>query len=408
MKYIVLVPDGVADHAYEELQGKTPLEASRIPNLNFFAKNGCVGLAKTVPDSMEPGSDVGNLSILGYNSKEYYTGRAPIEAASMGIKLKEGEVAFRMNFVTEADGKLVDYSAGHISTQESKVLVDYLSKKLSNDIVRFYPGVSYRHIAVIKDRLGRQGLSASCDPPHNIMGQNINDHWPTGPGDAYLKKLMLDARLLLQDHEINHVRLDLKENPANMIWFWGQGVTPQLESFHERFGLKGSLISAVDLLRGIANLTGLEIIEVPGITGYLDTNYQGKAQYGLDSLKEKDFIFIHVEATDEAGHEGNLKGKIQAVEDFDYHVAGAVKKYCEENPDTRVLIVPDHPTSCKTRTHMRGAVPFIMFGKGIEPNGIESYNEVQAQASDMRFDDGYKMMPYLVQNQTLGKTKKRK
>ncbi len=407
MKYIVLVPDGVADHGYEELEGKTPLESSRIPNLNFFAKNGQVGMVKTVPDRMEPGSDVGNLSILGYNPKQCYTGRAPIEAASMGIKLREGEVAFRMNFVTEAEGKLVDYSAGHISSQEGKVLVEYLNKKLANDVVHFHPGVGYRHIAVIKDRLGKEGLSAACDPPHNIMGQNINDHWPKGPGDELLKKIMLDARLLIQDHEINHVRVDLKENPANMIWFWGQGVMPELESFSEKFGLKGSLISAVDLLRGIAHLAGLEIIEVPGITGYLDTNYQGKAQYGLDSLKEKDFIFIHVEATDEAGHEGNLKAKIQAIEDFDHFVVGAVKKYCETHSDTRVLVLPDHPTSCKTRTHLRGPVPFVIYGQGMVSNGIESYNETQAQASDLRFNEGYKLMPYLVTNNKT-KDKKRK
>lgn len=402
MKYIVLVPDGVADHGYDELDGKTPLESSRIPNLNFFAKHGQVGLMKTVPDHMEPGSDVGNLSILGYNPKECYTGRAPIEAASMGIKLGGGEVAFRMNFVTEADGKLVDYSAGHISSQEGKVLVEYLDKKLGTDAMRFHAGVGYRHIAVIKDRMGKRGLSASCDAPHNIMGQNINDHWPKGPGDELLKKIMLDARLLLHDHEINHVRVDLKENPANMIWLWGQGLTPQLENFSERYGLNGSLISAVDLLRGIAHLTGLEVIEVPGITGYLDTNYEGKARYGLDSLKEKDFIFIHVESTDEAGHEGNLKAKIQAIEDFDYFIVSAVKKYCEDHPDTRVLVVPDHPTSCKTKTHMRGMVPFLVYGRNVSTNGIERYNETQAQASDLRFEEGYKMMSYLIGNNKSG------
>jgi 2,3-bisphosphoglycerate-independent phosphoglycerate mutase len=395
-KYITLVPDGAADQAYDELQGRTPLEVSRIPNLNFFARSGRVGLAKMVPDRMEPGSDVGNLSILGYNPREHYTGRAPLEAASMGLELAPDEVAFRLNFVTEAEGKLVDYSAGHITTQEAKVLIGYLNEKLGTDSVRFHPGVSYRHICVIKDRMGMRGLSAACDAPHNIMSRTVEAHCPQGPGDGLLKKIMTDAKLLLQEHEINHVRVDLKENPANMIWLWGQGVMPNLPSFQEKFGLKGALISAVDLLRGIARLARLDVIEVPGITGYLDTNYEGKAQYGLEALKTHDFVFIHVEATDEAGHEGNIKAKIQALEDFDRFIVGAVRKYCEKNPDTRVLVSPDHPTSCRLRTHLKGAVPFVLYGKGIEANGVELYNEVQAQASDIRFDEGHQVMEYLV------------
>jgi 2,3-bisphosphoglycerate-independent phosphoglycerate mutase len=398
MKYILLVPDGVADEPYENLQGKTPLEVSRIPNLNRLAKEGRVGLCDTIPDRMEPGSDVGNLSILGYNPKDCYTGRAPLEAASQGILLGKGEVAFRVNFVTEAEGRLVDYSAGHISTQESHKLIEYLNEKLANDTIRFYPGVSYRNLAVVRDRMGLQGLCATCDPPHDIMGEEIGAHWPKGPGEVFLKKVMLDGRLLLHDHEINQIRIDLKENPANMVWFWGQGVAPQLQRFSDKYQVKGSVISAVDIVRGIGKLAGLEVIDVPGITGWFDTNYEGKVEYGLKSLEKKDFVLIHVEATDEAGHQGDVKLKISAIEDFDRRVVGPVSQYCEKNPETKVLVIPDHATSCKLRTHVRGPVPFLLYGKGVEPDEIDSYSESKAKCSDLRFEKGHELMTHFLRS----------
>ncbi|HNV85614.1 MAG TPA: cofactor-independent phosphoglycerate mutase [Candidatus Omnitrophota bacterium] len=398
MKFIVLVPDGAPDQTYEELQGKTPLEVSRIPNLDALAQAGCVGLAKTVPDSLGSEGEVGKLSVLGYNPKECYTGRAPLEAASLGIELGADEVAFCMNFVTESDGRLVDYTAGHISSEEGGVLIKYLSQKLGSDSVRFYPGVGCKNIAVIKDRMGLRGLSASCPSPSQILGNKLESSWPKGPGDELLRKLMLDGKKLLAAHEINQVRLDLGENPANMIWFWGQGVTPQMQTFRERTGLKGGVVSAADLLRGIANLAGLQIIDVPGITGKIDTNYEGKIHYGLESLRTHHFIFIHVDAMTDAAREGNLKAKIQALEDFDRIVVGETRHYLEKNPDTRVLVLPSCASSCRLKGYLKGAVPFILCGRGISSNGIEHYNEVQAQVSDLRFDEGFKAIDYLLKN----------
>lgn len=396
MKYVVLVPDGLADHPCEEIEGKTPLEASKTPNMNFFAKMGRVGMTRNVPPRMEPASDVANLSILGYDPKKYYTGRGPLEAANMGISLAKNEVAFRMNLVTESEGILADYSAGHISTKEARILVEYLAKKLSSDFVRFYPGVGYRHLAVIKDSHGFTALSARCVPPHEITGEPIEKHLPKGPGDELLKKLMFDARMLLQDHEINRVRIDLKENPANLVWFWGQGVTPNLDSFEKRYGVKGSVISAVDLVKGMGRLIGLDVINVPGATGYVDTDYEAKGRYAVQSLENKDFVFVHVEATDEASHEGKIKLKMTAIEDFDHYVVGAIRKYFEKNSDTRVLIVPDHATPCKMRDHARDPVPFIISGKNIVPDEIEKYSETTARYSKLKFNEGHKLMGFFI------------
>ncbi|MBI4971853.1 MAG: cofactor-independent phosphoglycerate mutase [Candidatus Omnitrophica bacterium] len=392
MKYIVLVPDGVSDHACDELNGKTPLEAASIPNMNWFSKIGRMGAANTIPDGLLPGSDVGHLSILGYDPKTCYTGRAPIEAASMGIGLKDGEVAFRMNLITEADGKLIDYSAGHISTKEAQSIVNFLKTRLDSDRVKLHPGIQYRHIAVISDPEGIEGLSAKCTPPHDIQGKAFDEYLPKGHGAEMLKKVMDEARILLRDHEVNRVRVDLKENPANMIWFWGQGVMPKIESFQKKFGKTGSLISAVDLVKGIGHLAGLEILKVPGITGYIDTNYEGKVEYGLKSLEKKDLTYIHVEATDEAGHEGNVKLKIMAIEDFDKKVVGPIREYVKSHPATRVLIMPDHSTSCKVKTHVRGSVPFVMAGEGIERAGADEFTESAAAASSVQVPQAHHLM----------------
>lgn len=392
MKYIVLVPDGMADNPVPELEGKTPLEIAKVPNMNYFAKNGRVGTVRNVPDKMHPGSDIANLSLLGYDPRKYYSGRGPLEAANMGIKLDSNEVAFRCNFITEAEETMADYSAGHISTNEAAELIKILNQHLKSKTVRFFSGVSYRHLAVIRHEKGFQGLSAKCIPPHDIVGKSIQDHFPKGAGEEIMADLMNRAKDILKEAEINKIRIDLKENPANMIWLWGQGVTPHFETFQEKWGITGSIISAVDLIKGIGRLIGLTVIDVPGATGYLDTNYEGKASYALDSLEEKDFVFIHVEAPDEAGHEGNVKGKISAIESIDYHIVGAIRKYCEENRNVKVLIAPDHATPLVKRTHTAEYVPFLMYGKNVVKDEVEKFSELSVKYASWKIADGHKLM----------------
>src|SRR3989338_7885692 len=279
MKYIVLVGDGMADYPIRELGEKTPLEVAKIPNMNYRAKNGKVGLIHTIPKDFSPASDVANLSILGYDPIKYYSGRGPLEAANMGIVLGPDDIAFRCNVVTIDQEKMVDYSAGHISSEEASTLIKFLDKNLGSDKVRFYPGVSYRHLMVVRDKPLREALlKIKCFPPHDIMGLRIKEHLTKGEGSEFLIKLMEDSKPLLAGHEINRVRIDLKENPANMIWLWGQGVETDMPKFKDKFGVEGSVISAVDLIKGIGKIVGLNVIDIPGATGYYDTNYQGKAK----------------------------------------------------------------------------------------------------------------------------------
>ncbi len=285
MKYIVLVGDGMGDRPIEDLGGKTVLEAAKIPNMNFIAEKGKVGLTNMIPARMPSASDVANLSILGYNPKKYYTGRGPLEAANMGIELQEDEVAFRCNLVTISDERMADYSAGHISNEEARSIIEELDAKLGREGIKFYPGISYRHIAVFKcrDKEEQEGfIKTKCTPPHDIAGRVIERFLPARTPQAQaLKGLMNESRKILSDHEVNRVRLDLKENPANMIWLWGQGIKPFIPKFSKLYHVEGSIISAVDLIKGIGKIIGLNVIDVPGATGYYDTNYLGKAEYAL-------------------------------------------------------------------------------------------------------------------------------
>jgi len=327
MKIAILVGDGMSDHPISELGGKTPLEVAKIPNMNEIAKAGKIGLVKTVPRGMKPASDVANLSILGYDPKLYYSGRGPLEAANIGIEISEDEVAFRCNLITASNDILADYSAGHITDKESKGLMEFLNKSLGTDRIKFYHGKSYRNLVVIKTRSKdelTELIKTSCTPPHDVSGQPILKNLPKGKGAELLIKLMQDSRELLEKHEINKVRVDLKENPGNMIWLWGQGTNPNMPSFSGMFGVDGSVISAVDLVNGIGRLVGLEVIQVPGATGYYDTNYQGKGDFAVNALKSKDFVFVHVEAPDEAGHNGDMRAKITAIENFDKFVVGTI------------------------------------------------------------------------------------
>jgi 2,3-bisphosphoglycerate-independent phosphoglycerate mutase len=397
MKYVILVADGMADYPVDDLEGKTPLEAAKTPNMDFIAKNGRVGQVKTIPRGLPPASDVANLSIIGYDPKKFYTGRGPLEAVNLGIELQQDEVAFRCNLVTYEKDRLVDYSAGHITTKEASMLINFLNEKLGSPSMRFYPGVSYRHLLVIKGADKDRLLKVNCWPPHDITGWKISKHLPRGRGSLLLKELMFKSRELLQRHEVNLVRIDLKENPANMIWLWGQGTKPNLPSFEEKFGLSGSVISAVDLIKGIGKIVGLEVINVPGATGYYDTDYAAKAKYGIKSLREKDFLFLHVEAPDEAGHNGDLREKITAIERFDRLVVGQFLKHFKFRQDKfRLLLLSDHATPLSVRTHTRDPVCFAIYGSDIGPGGINKFNEKQARESDLVFNRGHQLMDYLI------------
>lgn len=382
MKYIILLGDGMSDEPIAELGGKTPLEAAKTPNMDRMSQNGKTGLAATVPAGYPPGSDVANLSVFGYNPDDCYTGRSPLEAASMGVELAPEDVAFRLNFVwLEAHyGKLYmgDFSAGHISTAEAKILIETLQEELGGAGFDFYPGVSYRHLMVWRN--GKDNLTFT--PPHDISTHSIEDYLPQGEGANILLDLTNSAQMLLNDHPINNRRVAERKLPANSIWFWGHGRKPVMKTYQERFGLSGSVISAVDLIRGIGVNAGLDIIHVPGATGYIDTNYLGKAEYAIASLKDHDFVYVHVEAPDEAAHGGLLKEKIEAIENFDRDVVGTVLNRLDEIGDCRILVTPDHPTPVEKRTHTSDPVPFILFDsrRALDATAV-AYSEAEAKRS---------------------------
>ncbi len=397
MKYIVLVGDGMADYPLEELQNKTPLEVAKTPHMDYIALNGQVGWAKTIPDRMAPASDVANLSILGYDPTKFYSGRGPLEAANMGIELKVDEVAFRCNLVTSGDDKMLDYSVGHISNKEAHILIKDLNRHLGTDTLRFYPGVSYRHLMVTKD-LAPSLLKVKCRPPHDITGLNISRNLPRGKNANFLVDLIRRAGSFLEQHEINRVRVDLKENPANSIWLWGQGKRSGLPKFKDSYGLSGSVISAVDLIKGIGRIIGLEPINVPGATGYYDTDYLAKAKYGIKSLKHKDFIFIHVEAPDEAGHNADLRAKITAIERFDSQVVGQILGHFQNRTDFRILVLPDHYTPIPLRTHTSEPIFFALHGQGVKKDGICAFSESAARESKLNFSQGWQLMNYFIKD----------
>ncbi|MGB2631218.1 MAG: cofactor-independent phosphoglycerate mutase [Candidatus Omnitrophota bacterium] len=397
MKYVVLVPDGMADTPLEELNDRTPMEASNAPNMHMIARKGIVGTVKNVPRGMIPASDVANLSILGYNPKKYYCGRGPLEAANLGVELGESDVAFRYNTVTVYDDKMIDYSAGHISTQETTVVAKALNKELGSEKYSFYPGVSYRNLLMVHcdspkeaDRLSK----IMCHAPHDILDKSVTRHYPKEPE---LVRLMERSKDILRKSDINKVRIDLGQNPANMIWIWGQGKKPDIPRFEDAFGITGGIISAVDLLKGLGKILGMEVANVPGATGYYDTNYEGKAEAALDILTKNDMVFVHVEAPDEAGHNGHVREKIAAIENFDSKITGKIiKELTDKGEDYRVLILPDHPTPIKKRTHTADPVPFAMAGKGIKPDDVTVFTERSARAGSYTLEQGSELMKMLL------------
>jgi 2,3-bisphosphoglycerate-independent phosphoglycerate mutase len=390
MKYVILLGDGMADHPIDSLGGKTPLQAANKPNMDLVARQGRTGLVRTVPDGLPPGSDVANLSVLGYDPHKYYSGRAPLEAAAMGVHLAKDDIAFRCNFVTVTNGLMEDYSAGHISSVEGTELIKSLMPLMPGG--RLYPGVSYRNLLVLK-----AGAEAVCTPPHDIMDQPFEDYLPRGKDSELLIELMEATRPVLASHPVNKKRIADGKKPANMIWLWGQGGAPSMPTFQERFGLRGAMISAVDLLKGIGTYAGLEVIDVPGATGDIDTNYAGKVQAALEALTHLDFVYLHVEAPDEAGHEGDVELKVKAIELFDQNVVGPmVQGLKESGEDWRALLLPDHATPTSLRTHTREPVPFAMMGNGVEPDGAKSFDEDEAKMGKHGVVEGMGLVRMLV------------
>ncbi|MBI1977436.1 MAG: 2,3-bisphosphoglycerate-independent phosphoglycerate mutase [Candidatus Omnitrophica bacterium] len=402
MKYLVIIPDGIGDYPTEALSGKTPLEVARIPNLNYFAQIGKVGTLKTIPDRMEAADFVAFASILGYDPRQNVTGPGPLEAANLEVKLEENEVAFRMNFITESEGILADPRGGRIATREAKALVAFLNKKLSNDFVRFFPNEGYQHIAVIKDARGDKALSAHCPEPESFVGKKIEDYLPKGPGEDLLRKLIFDSKLLLEQHEVNQVRLDLGENPANMIWLWGQGAMPKPQKFSERFGgASGASISASQAIKGFSRLVGLTVVELPVTHAYPDFDYESEAERMMELISEKDFVCVHARACDEAAREGDIKQKTLSLEAIDHHVIGAAKSFYESHKEVRILIAPLLTRPYERRVPVRDSVPFIMAGKNIMPDEIERFNEATAQLSSLRFKEGWKLIEALMSGKDL-------
>ena len=395
MKYVVFLGDGMADYNQEFLGGKTPLMLANKPNIDGLLAFSEMGLCQTVPNGMKPGSDVANLSVFGYDVLSSYTGRSPLEAASIGIDLKDTDVTARANLVTlstqeDYENKImVDYSAGEISTLEAKVLIDYLAQNLNTDTIKLYSGISYRH-CLVKDNGVVEG---NLTPPHDITGKCVNGHLPL-ENSMYLD-LQKRSYELLKDHPINVERIKNGKNPANSLWFWGEGTKPCLENFYQRFGLKGGVISAVDLLKGIAILAGMQVIEVQGATGNYDTNFSGKAQACINALKNGlDYVYIHMEAPDECGHHGDSKNKIYSIEQIDEKVVGPVLNYLKTcGEDYRVLILPDHPTPLNLKTHVSDPVPFVMYKSDVRFNGTEgSYTEENALKTGIRVQSGIELM----------------
>lgn len=396
MKYLVVLCDGMADYPVEALGGKTPLEAANTPNMDKFAKDGYVGLVKTVSDDMKPGSDVANLSVLGYDPHKYYTGRSPLEAGSIGIDMKNTDVSLRCNLVTltdEAayeDKTIVDYCAGDISTEDAKVLVDYLAENLDNEEFKLYSGVSYRHCLIWNNGTLEVG---TLTPPHDITGKPIKEYIPAHPNAAKLYELMKKSYDLLKDHPLNKERVAKGLRPANSMWLWGEGVKAQLDPFKEKYGLKASMISAVDLLKGIGKFSDMSVVNVEGATGYIDTNFEGKAKAAIEEFKNgQDFVYIHVEAPDECGHRNEIENKKKSIEIIDEVILGPVTDELRKMGDFKVLVTPDHATPLSLMTHTNDPIPFIIYDSTKKIDGPSTFNENTAKETGNFIEIGYTIM----------------
>ena len=400
MKYAIVIPDGCADEPQESLGGRTPLQAAQTPNMDAIAAAGVVGRANNVPASLPAGSDVATLSLLGYDPMVYFTGRAPLEAAAQGIALGPNDSAIRCNLVTIENQTMKSFTAGHITSEEAKGLLATAQEKLAGDRMEFVPGVSYRNLLIYRggDTPPPFTIDTRATPPHDLTDKPVFDDYPRGPGSDLLNQLMSESVAVFADHPVNVARRAAGHFPATNIWLWGQGRAPALKSFADVYGKRGAMITAVDLLRGVAALLGWKRIEVPGATGYLDTDYAAKGRYAIDAIAETDIICVHVEATDEASHEGRADAKIKALEEIDRHIVGPLHAALKAQGDYRILVSPDHPTPLRTKTHSHGFVPFAIAGSGIAANEATTYDEVAAGNSSLAFVEGWKLMRYLLEN----------
>jgi 2,3-bisphosphoglycerate-independent phosphoglycerate mutase len=396
MKYCVVIIDGAAGHPLPQRGCQTTLELAQTPNLNVLAAEGLIGLTSTVPAGMEPSSAIACMSIVGYDPKVYYKGRSVIEALSMGINVGPDENTFRCNLVAVKDGKMWDYSAGHITTEEAKELIGAVQAKLGNDSTHFYPGVAYRHILKFKGQA--EAVEAQCTAPHDISGQAIAPHLPKGKGSEILNDLMRRSEPVLREHPVNKARIARGETPATTIWlFWPSGQLPTLPSFQQVYGVNGVMISAVDLLRGIAQMAKMDILKVPGVTDGPDNDYVAQAEAGLEALKTHDLVVVHIEAPDEAGHSGSIEQKITAIEKTDREVISRLRQY--KGDQLRILVMPDHPTPIELKTHTNEPVPFLLWGPGFKSNAARRLTEAEAAKTGFFVKAGYGIINKLINPQ---------
>lgn len=399
MKYVLILGDGMSDYPIKQLNNKTPLQYAKKPNIDFLAKNAEVGMIKTVPDSLPPGSDVANLSVMGYDPKLYYTGRSPLEAISMGLDLSDTDVTLRCNLVTlsgedEYQNKtMIDYSSDEISSEEAKVLIEEINKHFKTDEICFYPGISYRHCMVWDNGLTKLNIT----PPHDILEKKISSYLPE---NKMILDIMIKSYEILKNHPINASRISKGLNPANSIWLWGEGKKPNIPKFYNMYKVQGSVISAVDLIKGIGILAGLNSIDVDGATGNIHTNFKGKALAALEQLElGSDFVYLHIEAPDECGHRYEIENKVKSIELIDEQVVEPILKGLEKYDDYKILILPDHPTPLSLRTHTSEPVPYLLYQKSSsKDSGVNGYDEFQASSTNVFIDEGYKLMKYFILN----------
>lgn len=392
MKYAIVIPDGCADDPVESLGGRTPLQAARLPNMDRVARLGVVGRADNVPRPLTPASDVATLSLFGYDPLVVYTGRSPLEAVAMGIELGPSDWAVRCNLVAVEDGKMRDFTAGHISTEEARELIAALAPMFAQTAgLELYPGVQYRHALVCR---GDAIFSpqTKTQPPHDIPNRPVADHLPQGPGADLLVRLMEASKPILAAHRVNQARREAGKLAATQTWLWGQGKAPTLRPFAEVYGKRGAIVSAVDLVRGTAMLVGWDRVDAPGATGYLDTDYASKGRTGIAALADHDLVCVHIEAPDEASHEGKVGEKVKALEQIDEHIVGPLLEALQRYPQWRILVSPDHRTTLHTRAHAYGMVPFALAGTGVAARGQTSYDEPTAAASELAFERGHELM----------------